>query len=181
MLHLYNRTQKEIIEKKKELCERKKELENIKSYFGKAVMYKLVFEETFKRQSVGESLSYIKNKCAKYGDGPLVELIINSRQYDMVFDRYDKYVTGEYKTYDDISKLTPPPDFKNMVETFEAIVMDNAQSVFASLPQDIRKNNPEFGKLLRSTKKNYLYYYKDHQKKSFGLLFLEKDLPSEHD
>ena len=170
MLHLYNRTLKETIEKKKEL-------DIMRSYVGKGIMYKIIHESTNRRPSIAETISSINTKCAKYQGAPLLELDISGQKYNMILDRYDKYVMGEYKTYDDIIRLGElPSDFDEMMETLDIIIMENSVAIFNGLPTDIKKTNTEFSKLLRSKNKRYLYYYKDNQKKSFGILFIENQL-----
>lgn len=167
MLHLYNRTLKEANEKKKEL-------DVMRSYIGKGIMYKIIYEATNKRPTIAEMISNITNKCAKYNGAPLLELTINGQVYNMILDRYDKYVVGEYKTYDDIVRLgDTPSDFDEIMETLDIIIMENSITIFNSLPNDIKKTNTEFNKITRSKNKRYLYYYKDNQKKSFGILFVE--------
>lgn len=167
MLHLYNKSLKEINEKKKEL-------DVIRSYIGKNIMYKIIYESTNRRPSMAETISQINTKCAKYANAPLLELNIGNQVYNMILDRYDKYVVGEYKTYEDVIRLGElPSDFEEIMESLDILIMDNSVSIYNNLPVDIKKTNSEFSKVLRSKNKRYLYYYKDNQKKSFGILFVD--------
>jgi len=167
MLHLYNKSLKEFNDKKKEL-------DVIRSYIGKNIMYKIIYEGTNRRPSMAETISQISSKCSKYVGAPLLQLNINNQEYNMILDRYDKYVVGEYKTYEDIVRLGElPTDFEEIMESLDIIIMDNSISIYNTLPTDIKKTNSEFSKVLRSKNKRYLYYYKDNQKKSFGILFVE--------
>lgn len=170
MLHLYNKTLKELNDKKKEL-------DVIKSYIGKGIMYKIIYEATNKRPSIAEMMSQVNTKCAKYANAPLLELTIGTQGYEMIVDRYDKYVVGEYRTYEDVVRSGElPQDFEEIMEALDIIIMDNSVSIYNCLPADIRKTNNEFSKVLRSKNKRYLYHYKDNPKKSFGVLFIERSV-----
>ncbi len=157
------------------ISEQKKDLADMRSSIGKLIMYNIIYNATNKRPSVNTFISQYTAKTSKYANTPLMELTVGGKQYVMVFDRLDKHVTGEYETYEDISRKKEglPDDFEEQLEYFESILIDNAVNVFASLPQDIKKSNPGFAMIIRGKRKRYIYYYSDHQKVSFGLIFLE--------
>jgi hypothetical protein len=170
MLHLYRKLSKES-------NETKKKLDAMRSAIGKNIMYKIIYESTNRRPSMAETISQLNSKCAEYSDAPLLELKVGDQEYNMILDRYDKYVVGEYRTYEDIIRSGElPQDFEEIMETIDIIVMENSISIYNCLPTDIKKTNNEFSKVLRSKNKRYLYYYKDNQKKSFGILFVERNL-----
>lgn len=168
MLHLIDRTVKEISDKKREL-------DIMSSYIGKSIMYKIIYDSTNKRPSVESLLTSTKQRCSKYENAPLLELSINNQEYIMIVDRLDKYVTGEYKSYEDIIRLGElPEDFDILMGELDTIVMKNSVAVYNSLSNDIKKTNKEFICLCRSKTKQFLYFYKDNPKKSFGVIFIEK-------
>lgn len=157
------------------ISDHKKELEDMKSCFGKLIMYNIIYTATNKRPSVATLTAKCMSKRSKYISIPLMELSFGGKNYNMTIDRIDKHITGEYETYEDVikNKEGVPDDFEEQLEMFESIIIDNASSIFASLSPDIKKSNPEFNMISRSKRKRYLYYYKEHPKDSFGLVFLE--------
>lgn len=167
MLSIYSQISKNIVDAKKEL-------NVVKSFFGREIMLRVVYEATNKRNAVGEQLLQLKSKLEKYSNAPLLEFEVHGKLHKAVLSPIRNLVTGEYRTYDDIIKLCEPPaDFSEKLSLIDSIIANNARSVYESLPVDIRNNNREFEYIKRSNTKSYLYYYKGHEKKSFGLIFVE--------
>jgi hypothetical protein len=160
----------------KHISDAKKELGLVKSFFGKDHMLRIIYEATNRRSSVGEQISQVKSKLEKYQNAPLLEITINGVGYKAVLSPMKGLVTGEYKTYDEVIKIDEaPPDFAERLGIIDSLIAQNAKSVYDSLPLDIRNNNKEFECIKRSMKRSYLYYYKYHENKSFGIIFVENN------
>lgn len=160
----------------KHISESKKEMALVKSFFGKDHMLRIIYEATNRRPSVGEQISQIKSKLEKYSNAPLLEITINGVPYRAILSPMKGLVTGEYKTYEEVIKIDEaPPDFADRLGIIDSLIAQNAKAVYDSLPIDIRNNNKEFECIKRSGKRSYLYYYKHHENKSFGIVFIENN------
>jgi hypothetical protein len=166
-----------ILERENQISRLQKECTMMKSSIGMSQIY-YVYSKFMDNYT--KKLASHKKMLEEHGMGKdLIIIEKDGKKYSIIFDFVRNYKLGEYHPISELETLLDESAYdkiKTCLFELETLFINNTQNVYESLPVFRKKTHEELRRVIKSQKKQYLYYYpsKPLRDLSMGFIIVEK-------